>query len=240
MELKKNPQFDVGRNSNLYFTIGLSLMLVLTWQALEYKTYEKSDITADVLQISDDLEEEIPIVDINLPPPPPPPKVVTESIIIAEDIDEIEETIIESTETNQDDIIEEPTVAISDVVVDEVEEDIIVPFAVIEKIPIFPGCKGNNEELKACFQEKMKAHLQKHFKYPEEALNLGIYGKVFVYFIIDKNGNVSKIRSRGPDKVLETEAERIIGLLPKMIPGKQRNRAVSVPYSLPINFILAD
>jgi protein TonB len=240
MELKKNPQLDVGRNSSLFFAVGLNVMLLLTWQAIEFKTYEKSNITADVLQISDDIEEEIPIVDINLPPPPPPPKVVTESIIIAEDIDEIEETIIESTEANQDDIIEEPTVAISDVVVDEVEEDIIVPFAVIEKIPIFPGCKGSNEELKACFQKKMKAHLQKHFKYPDEALNLGIYGKVFVYFIIDKNGNVSKIKSRGPDKVLETEAERIIGLLPKMIPGKQRNRAVSVPYSLPINFVLAD
>ena len=49
---------------------------------------------------------------------------------------------------------------------------------------------------------------------------------------------VTKIRSRGPDKLLETEAERIIGLLPNMQPGKQRNKPVGVPYSVPINFKL--
>jgi protein TonB len=122
--------------------------------------------------------------------------------------------------------------------VEEVEEDIVVPFAVIEKVPQFPGCTGNNEELKACFQKKMFEHLQKHFRYPEAASDLHIQGKVFVFFTIDKYGNVTKIQSRGPDKILETEAERIIGLLPKMVPGKQRERPVAVPYSIPINFKL--
>ena len=44
------------------------------------------------------------------------------------------------------------------------------------------------------------------------------------------------IRTRGPDKILEKEAARIIGLLPKMEPGKQRGKSVRVPYSIPINF----
>jgi protein TonB len=47
-----------------------------------------------------------------------------------------------------------------------------------------------------------------------------------------------KLKSRGPDKLLIGEAERIISLLPKMEPGKQRNRPVGVPYSIPINFKL--
>ena len=55
-------------------------------------------------------------------------------------------------------------------------------------------------------------------------------------FVIDKDGNITNIRSRGPDKILEKEAERIVGLLPKMIPGKQRGKPVKVPYSLPIHF----
>ncbi|WP_411894407.1 energy transducer TonB [Winogradskyella sp. A2] len=238
MELKKNPKANVGRNSSLYFAVGLNVMLVLTYLGLEHKTYDKSSTKIDILMLTDQLEEDIPITTINIPPPPPPPKaIVSESIKVVDDVDDVEETVVESTEIGQDDIIED-VVEVEDVEVEEVEEDIEVPFAVIEKVPRFPGCKGNNDQLKACFQKKMQEHLHKHFRYPVVASELNIQGRVFVFFLIDKNGNVTKIKSRGPDKLLETEAERIIGLLPKMEPGKQRNKAVGVPYSIPINFKL--
>jgi protein TonB len=55
-------------------------------------------------------------------------------------------------------------------------------------------------------------------------------------FVIDSKGYASGVRSRGPDKILEKEAERIIGLLPKMQPGKQRGKAVKVSYAIPIFF----
>ena len=110
----------------------------------------------------------------------------------------------------------------------------------IEKVPQFPGCKGSSAELRACFQQKMQEHLQKHFRYPDAASELNIQGRVFVFFLINKNGVVTQIKSRGPDQLLETEAERIISLLPKMIPGKQRNKNVGVPYSIPINFKLRE
>ena len=70
------------------------------------------------------------------------------------------------------------------------------------------------------------------------ALELGIHGRVFVVFSIDNNGSVSGIKTRGPDKSLEKEAERIFSKLPKMIPGKQRGKKVKVPYSIPVNFKL--
>ena len=238
MELKKNPKANVGRNSSLYFAVGLNVMLVLTYLGLEHKTYDKSSTKIDILMLTEQLEEEIPITTINIPPPPPPPKtVVSESITVLEDVEDIEETVVESTEIGLDDIIED-VVAVEEVEVEEIEEDIEVPFAVIEKVPVFPGCKRSNAELKACFQKKMQEHLHKNFRYPVVASELNIQGKVFVFFLIDKNGKVTKIRSRGPDKLLETEAERIIGLLPNMQPGKQRNKQVGVPYSIPINFKL--
>jgi protein TonB len=187
--------------------------------------------------MSDQIEEDIPMTTINIPPPPPPQ--ITEAITVIENTEDVEETVVKSTEISFDDVIE-PAVEVNDVVVEEVEEDIVVPFAVIEKVPIFPGCTGNNDQLKACFQEKMQEHLRKHFKYPEVASELGIYGKVFVLFQIDKNGLVTKIKTRGPDQILEKEAERIISLLPKMEPGKQRNKPVAVPYSIPINFKLVE
>ncbi|WP_422105145.1 energy transducer TonB [Winogradskyella sp.] len=238
MELKKNPRANVGRNSSIYFAVGLNVMLLLTYLGLEHKTYETEAAKIDILMLTEQLEEDIPITTINIPPPPPPKQVVTQAITIVEDVEEVEETFIESTEIGQDDVIEERVVSVEEVEVEEVEEDIEVPFAVIERVPQFPGCTGTNEELRACFQQKMNEHLQKHFRYPDAAAELDIQGRVFVYFIIDKTGTVSKIKSRGPDKLLETEAERIISLLPKMAPGKQRNRAVGVPYSIPINFKL--
>lgn len=238
MELKKNPKANVGRNSSLYFAVGLNVMLVLTYLGLEHKTYETESTTIDILMLDEQLDEDIPITTINIPPPPPPKQVVTQVITIVEDVEDVEETVVESTEIGQDDIIEERVVSIDEVEVEEVEEDIEVPFAVIEKVPQFPGCTGNNAELRACFQKKMQEHLQKHFRYPEAAAELNIHGKVYVFFLIDKNGKVTKVKSRGPDQLLETEAERIINLLPKMKPGKQRNMNVGVPYSIPINFQL--
>ena len=239
MRAKKNPDVEVGRNSSLYFAIGIILMLLATKGLLEFKTYDKPHGLTDVLNLEQEYEEEIPIVNMNTPPPPPPPAAVTE-VKIVEDIAAVEETIIESTETDLEEAIEEHIVRVEDIKVDEVEEDIEVPFAIIEKVPIFPGCSGNNDELKACFQEKIQEHIQNNFRFPDVAKEMGVSGKVFVLFVIDKNGNVANIKTRGPDKVLEQEAERIISTLPKMTPGRQRGKAVSVPYSIPIMFKLMD
>jgi protein TonB len=238
MQIKKNPDIEVSRNSSLYFAVGLNLMLLITYIMFEHKTYESDDIARDIVQVDNFVEEDIPIINLNVPPPPPPPPaLVPDDIRVVEDEVEIEETIIESTEITQSDAIVEYVASVEDVEVEDVEEDIEVPFAVIENIPVFPGCEGGTkDEQKACFQAKMQQHVRKNFNYPEKALELELQGKVYVLFVIDKTGRVSKIRSRGPDKLLEQEAERIIGLLPKMEPGKQRGRAVKVPYSIPISF----
>ena len=238
MEAKKNPSLEIARNSGIYFAIGLNIMLFFTWRGLEYKTYDKGEISQEILQMTDmELEEDIPITNLDAPPPPPPPAASAPDVItVVEDAEEIEETVIESSETSQEDEIADP-IEVADVEVEEVEEEVSVPFSVVENVPVFPGCAGrNNAELRACFAMKMNEHIKKNFNYPESALELGLYGKVFVLFSIDANGTVSNIKSRGPSPVLEKEAERIISLLPKMEPGKQRGEPVKVPYSIPIYF----
>jgi protein TonB len=67
---------------------------------------------------------------------------------------------------------------------------------------------------------------------------MGIQGRVFVNFIIGKDGSIKDIKMRGPDKNLEKEVKRIISKLPKKSPGKQRGRPVRVPFSIPIIFKL--
>ncbi|MFL1013597.1 energy transducer TonB [Flavisericum labens] len=243
MKAKKNPQLEIGRNSSTYFAIGLSLMLLFSWQVLEYKTYEKSEVTIDVVNMEgEEDEKDIPIININTPPPPPPPPaVIQENIQIVEDTEDIEETIIESTETNQEDaIVERNIVDVGDVHVEDYEEEVQVAFAIIEQVPIFPGCEGKSKAAtKACFEKKIQEHVIKNFNYPQTAIDLSIQGRVSVIFIIDSKGHTTNVRSRGPDKILETEAERIIGSLPKMKPGMQRGRPVKVSYAVPIYFKLA-
>jgi protein TonB len=239
MELKKNPKANVGRNSSLFFAIGLALMLFLTNYAINYKTYDKSDIDIGQLNLDEELEEEIPITEqIQTPPPPPPPPAAPEQIEIVEDEVEVEETVIESTESDQ----ETEIVEVEEVEVEEVEEDIEVPFAVIENVPVFPGCEsGDNNAKKACMSKKISDFVNKKFN-TDLASELGLSGRqrINVIFKIDKTGNIVGIRARAPHPGLEKEAARVIGLLPKMKPGKQRGKPVTVPYSLPIVFQVQD
>jgi protein TonB len=241
LEPKKNVKSDISRNASLYFAVGLALMMTLTYLTINYKSYDKSNIDIGQVDVDDELEEEVPITqqEIIPPPPPPPPPVVPEEIEIVEDEKEVEETVIESTETDQ----EEEIVEIEEVEVEEVEEDIEVPFAVIENVPIFPGCekeKGNNAK-KQCMSDKIAKFVNRKFN-TELAADLGLSGKqrISVIFKIDKSGNITNIRARAPHPGLEKEAKRVIGLLPKMQPGKQRGKAVTVPYSLPILFQVQD
>ncbi|WP_136481956.1 energy transducer TonB [Cognatitamlana onchidii] len=236
MEAKKNPQLEIGRNSGIYFAIGLNLMLLFSWQVLEYKTYEQDEVDIGIVNVQNEIEEEIPIINTNVPPPPPPPAVVSESVTVVEDTEEIEETIIESTEITQETAIADP-VEISEVVVEEVEEEVEVAFAIIEDVPVFPGCEGlSKAQTKQCFQKKIQEHVVKHFNYPQMALDMGIQGRVSVVFIIDSKGHITGVRSRGPDEILEKEAERIVKKLPQMKPGKQRGKPVKVAYAIPIFF----
>jgi len=147
----------------------------------------------------------------------------------------VEETVIESTETSQ----EEEVIEVADVEVEEVEEDVDVPFAVIEDVPIFPGCENEpKSKLRDCFNSMMQKHISKNFRYPEIAQEMGVQGRVNIMFVIQKDGSIGNVRMRGPDKNLEEEAARIISKLPKMTPGKQRGRPVRVPFSIPITFKL--
>ena len=232
MESKKSPKADLTKNSKLYFAIGLCLVLFVSWRLVEWKTYEKSAIDIGVLDVSDDDDEEVPLTEQLKTPPPPPPPPAPEIIQVVEDEEEVEETVIESTETTQEEVIE-------DVEVLEEELDVDVPFAIIEDVPLFPGCENvRKSERRNCFQEKIQRHIAKNFRYPEIAQEMGIQGRVYVQFVIAKDGSITGIRTRGPDKNLEKEANRIISKLPNMTPGKQRGRAVRVPFSIPITFRL--
>lgn len=114
-------------------------------------------------------------------------------------------------------------------------------FIDLEEIPIFPGCEEiEKKERIKCFQTKISEHIVSNLNYPEEARNNKIQGRVSVRFIINKEGNIDKIATKGPLNgiLLEKEARRIISLLPKMTPGIQNGKPADVLYSIPISFKL--
>jgi periplasmic protein TonB len=239
MESKKSPKADISRNASLYFAIGLALMVFLSYTVINWKVYDKDAIEIGLVNMDELDDEEIPLLEqVVPPPPPPPPPPAPEVIEIVEDEEEVEETIIESTETDQEEEME-----IEDLDIEEVDEDIEVPFSVIENVPVFPGCemKKNNTERRNCMSAKITKLVQRKFN-TDLAGDLGLSGRqrISVIFKIDKNGDVIGVRARAPHPRLEKEAKRVISLLPKMKPGKQRGKAVIVPYSLPIIFQVQD
>ena len=118
-----------------------------------------------------------------------------------------------------------------------------VPFAVIDQVPVFPGCEnlGSNDAQKECMSSKISEFVTRNFN-ADLGKELGLTGmnRVIVQFKIDKNGNIMDVRSRAPHPALEVEASRVINSLPQMQPGQQGGQNVRVMYSLPIAFQVAE
>ncbi|MDH3321630.1 MAG: energy transducer TonB [Flavobacteriaceae bacterium] len=238
MEVKKNPKANLENHNKQFMLLGLALALLVIYIGIEWKTFERN--IADLGMASTELEEEIDIpiterIQEVKPPPPPPP--APEKIEIVEDEEEIVETVLESTETDESEAVE--VEEIEEIVEEEFVED-DVPFAIIENVPVYPGCKGTNEEKKKCMVDKITKHVNKKY-------NTGLAGdlglspgkkRVYVQFKIDKTGKVVDVRARGPHKRLEKEAIRVVDQLPDMTPGKQRGRPVGVKYTLPITLVV--
>ena len=108
----------------------------------------------------------------------------------------------------------------------EPQEKVI--FQVVEEMPQFPGGMG----------EAMK-FLAKNMKYPVAAQQAKIEGRVIVQFVVEKDGSVSDVKvMRGVNSEHDAEAIRVVSMMPKWIPGKQRGKAVAVKYTMPIMFRL--
>ncbi|MBE9490312.1 MAG: energy transducer TonB [Bacteroidetes bacterium] len=239
LNLKKHPNADVSRNGSIYFAVGLLLMLLVAYNAINYKTYEKSNIYLGVLDM-DKIEEidAVLIKDVIPPPPPPPPATIPLEIEIIDDEKDIIESKVAHTETDETDEILE----IDEIIVVEVPDEPEIPIDFIQNVPIFPGCeKGSNAAKRKCMSQKISKFVQKKFN-TNLAESIGLTGKqkIYVTFKISKQGHIIGVKSRAPHPRLQTEAARVINLLPKMKPGIQNGKEVIVSYSLPIIFVVQD
>jgi periplasmic protein TonB len=223
MEIKKTPNADVNRKSSFYTSIGLIISLLFIITAFEWRFYDDSGLM-DLGQTDEDLEDlvEIPPTE---QPPPPPPVIQQPEIIEVPDEEEIEEDI----EIDLDVEITEETV-IEEIVFEEApeEEEADQIFTIVEDNAAFPG--GRQAYIK---------YLKKNLKYPNQARRMGIEGKVYVQFIIDKKGKISEVKAvKGIGAGCDEEAVRVIRNSPNWSPGKQRGRPVKQRMIIPIVFKL--
>ena len=220
MELKKNPKADLEKLRGTFILAGLVLSLFIVYSMVNWKFYDVQASELGQLVVEEEEEDIIPITEQNTPPPPPPPPPAAPEIIeIVEDDEEVEDIEID-TEIDTDEVIE----------VFEQEEEVVEEevFTIVENMPEFPGGVA-----------KMMEFLGKNTKFPPAAKANGISGKVYVNFVVGKNGKIRDAKIiRGVHDLLDKEALRVVNAMPNWKPGKQRGKAVTVSFNLPINFIL--
>jgi len=241
MLVKKSSKARLSPYRRLFFQLGLVLALLLIYVALEWKTVDRYIADFNDVTIQNEEFIEIPVTQRILevkPPHPPPP--APEKIEIVTNEEDIIETVLESTETDESEFIEVTEYEEIEEIIEEEEVEKDVPFAIIENVPVYPGCKGSNEEKKKCMVDQITKHVNRKY-------NTGLAGdlglspgkkRVYVQFKIDKTGKITDVRARGPHARLEKEAIRVVELLPDMTPGKQRGRPVGVKYTLPITLVV--
>jgi len=220
MEARKNPKKDLKKKTNLFFNVGLVISLLLCITAFEWKFMEPQ-----IHVFTSDNNFDLMIPDEVLPtvqPPKPKPVVLREPIPVKEiDIKEtLPEFAIDQTEPLKD---WEPTIDV------EPEKAAEPPFVLTPEIK--PTPQGG--------YEGFYKYLAKNIKYPRQAIQLNVQGKVFLSFIVEKDGTLTDITLiRGIGAGCNEEAIRVLKECPAWNPGKQRYKPVRVKMVIPITFNL--
>lgn len=224
MRYKAEKAKKEQNQQTLFKAIGLCLSLVLVLMAFESRFYESSD-NKDLFN-KDIVIDKIMDVPVTEQPPPPQPMIQQPQIVeVANEEDIVEEIIftldIQVTEETK---ITAPVITDFGIKPEEEKPDEI--FTIVENQP---EPKGGY----SAFYDFISNNL----KYPQRAIISGIEGKVFVQFVVEKDGSLTDIQViRGIGFGCDEEAVRVISNAPKWIPGRQRGRPVRVKMILPIHF----
>jgi periplasmic protein TonB len=228
MEPKKTKSADLQNKSFLFFNIGLVASLSLTIFAFNYKVYDNSD-KLELAQKSAVMEElmEPPVTEHTTPPPP---QITQPEVIEVPNDEKIEEDIKINMdiETHIDQKIAELS-PVKQLDIEEEKEDPHQVFIIVEEIAVPIGGLP-------AFYDYVKANL----RYPAPAKRMDIEGRVFVQFIVEKDGSISNAQTiKGIGGGCDEEATRVVQSSPNWKPAKQRGKPVRQRMILPITFILS-
>ncbi|CAN0126597.1 unnamed protein product, partial [Chrysoparadoxa australica] len=221
MELKKNPKHNLDQKRPLFFFIGLLVAILAIISAFEWKSeYEPID-----LSYTEIIEEPIFYVQQTIQKKPEPPKPKVKKQVAAKapstKIVEIDNTLLEK--------FQEELFTPNDII-----EDIVAPTIPVEAVTEFNGLVESPAEYPGGWTAFNK-YIAQNIRFPRSAVNVGVDGKVFVQFTINKDGSISDIQIiRGLGMGCDSEALRVLQTIPKKFtPAKNRVAKVPVKMILP-------
>lgn len=228
MEAKKNRKTDLENKKRTFLLFGLVFSLSLVLLAFEWKTkpslpsslgtLEVPDLVFELPPITRPLEQKQEIIQ---------PQAVEVIKIVDNATDILSSLDIFNTEIDGGTGIDVMPIVYQIKDEKEVENEMQVHI-IVEEMPEFPGG-----------QAALAVYLRNNLQYPPLASDTGISGKVYVQFVVNKDGSITDVQvTRGVDASLDKEAVRVVANMPKWKPGKQGGKPVRVSYSLPVNFIL--
>ncbi len=224
MEAKKTDKADLTKKSTFFFSIGLLVTLGITFMAFEWKSYDEKMV--DLQGKNTNVFEEMIEVPPTEQPPPPAPVIQQPQIVEVPDEEEIKEDIqlkfdVEVTEeTKVEQVVVAPVV--------EEKEDVDQIFSVVEETA---EPKGGMPAFYKYVSEKMK--------YPAQARRMGVEGRVFVEFVVNRDGSIVDVKAiKGIGAGCDEEAVRVVQSAPAWKPGKQRGKPVRQKMVIPIIFKL--
>lgn len=223
MELKKSEKADLTKKSSFYFSIGLLITMGITLTAFEWKQYDETlmDLAGKNVNVFEDVMEVPPTEQ----PPPPQPVVQQPQIVEVPDEEEIEEEIQVKfdAEASEETKVEEIVIQ-----AEEPKEEVDEVFTIVEEPA---GPKGGYSVWNKYLGDKIK--------YPAQARRMGVEGKVFVEFVVGKDGSITEAKViKGIGAGCDEEALRVVQAAPAWTPGKQRGKPVRQKMVLPITFKL--
>ena len=245
--VQKSQKHDANlqKNSTLYFQVGLILCLLASYGALEMSfasnenLYEptKKEVTEEFVYVMPNFkivkEVEAKEKQETKQPKPKEPKIeiVDNDKTVKEPVEDIVDVVVPKEAT--------PIISADDpsLKIDDIEP--VINILAVQQVPIFPGCEKEttNNGRRQCLSDKLSKFVQRKFD-TDVATDLGITGKqkIYVSFKINKQGEVEIIDTKANHAALGKEANRVVGKIPTMQPGKNDNEPVEVSYMLPIKF----
>ncbi|MGP1515294.1 MAG: energy transducer TonB [Bacteroidales bacterium] len=228
MEAKKSERANLENKRGLFLEIGFVVALALVLFAFEFKSYDKVEEAAVVTEAAMEVEEMV--IQTQQEQPETPKQEVelstTEFEIVADNVEIKDEFNLDALTSNVNGDVFIPTVEIKNDVVEVEAEEVI--FTVVESSAIFPG--GSAE---------LNKYLARNIKYPQQARETGTQGKVYLTFVVEKDGSITDIKIlRDIGSGCGEEAIRVVKMMPKWTPAKQRGKTVRQQFNLPVNFTL--
>ncbi|MCB9188674.1 MAG: energy transducer TonB [Flavobacteriales bacterium] len=230
MENKKSKSADLEKKRTSTILVGMvcaSSLVLMSFEYAEFELKQESNLMAEA-QVTKEIWE-VPYIEVFKPSAPAP----TPKIKITEYV-KVDNEVVES--ENEEIVLEESDDLVFDVpdapdgfgprddgpVIDSLDEGPQIP----DVMPEFPGGK-----------EEMYKYLSKQIVFPDEIKNIGIQGKVYIQFTVEKDGSITDIEVvKTPHSKLGKVTYNAVSKMPTWIPGIKNNKPVSVRYTLPVNF----